>query len=644
MASDSSRRFHLIDLVMAVLFCGLVAATFSSRWGFDKSNGTFIAAGAVAASWYYLRYVRAAPICADCGARFFPANSPADATECPHCGEPQPRLRQALVRPSIVLCVTCLLMAISVMAAIAFAVDPSRASAPFSPGRLAALLIALSSAALCVLSIAWLFVSRSQKATAGGRVCDACGQPVNANQPAPSICPNCRSRKLNLDEFKQQQSKSNRSLLLVTVIVAMLGVSCLCWFVPSMFRAGNWLGLLVVGSLSGSLLFYAWKLARFLIQSRRLSGLLGEEETLAKARACAGEEGTIARTGETTIWYSGPDDPAPMLREELVAAHRRVESLLGETSIPDRPLRILCFHDRHALQKLYKTLLPHVDLSAHLGIFLQRPWNVMTLCTSPVLGRLEDPRSVAGSLYCVVLLEQSLGRLPVPWLHAGIAGALAVDRSRRTLIGLNRRMLTALADGIDWSEDMFITSATKLSKRLLRTNDPQSARKSEQFADQAWSIVEYLAGDQAPEPRKAAFRALLKDKRPPRRAEEAFFRHFGFGFGSLLDSWRQWVTDQGPGPDEPPTPDLRDALVKRVLPVIRDPLAPRGDRTQAIRNWKRAGTTFGADTLIDLLRNLGEINKEEIVWSLKAASAMPWGDDPDRWQAWWENSSTDPVA
>ena len=445
-------------------------------------------------------------------------------------------------------------------------------------------------------------------------------------------------------EFKQQQAAGNRSLLLLLAVMAIGAVYSLSLFVPSMFRSANWLGLLVIGSLSVSSLFYAWKIARFLIQSRRLSGLLGEEETLAKARACAGEEGVTVRNAETTIWYSGPDNPAPMLHEEFVAARRRFETLLGEPAIADLPIRILGFHDRNALLKLYKTLLPNLDLSTHQGVYLQRPLNVITLCTSQVAGRLEDPRSIAGALYRTVLIEHAFGQLSALWLQAGLAGVLSAEGNRGKLFGLNRRMIAALAERIEWSEDLFVTSSIKLLKQLLQTKDFQSSRRSEQFTDQAWSILEYLAGEQAPETRTAAFRAFLKDKPASLRAEEVFFHHFGFGFGSLVDAWRQWVADQGPGPIEPPAPEIRDALVNRVLPLIRDPLAPRGDRIQAIRAWRKASTTLGADTLIDLLRNPGEIDKEEIIWSLKAASAMPWGDDPDRWQAWLDNSPAGSVA
>ena len=111
------------------------------------------------------------------------------------------------------------------------------------------------------------------------------------------------------------------------------------------------------------------------------------------------------------------------------------------------------------------------------------------------------------------LLEQAFGQLSAPWLQAGVAASLAASHDRGDLCGLNRRMLAALSERTEWSETLFTVSANQISKLLLRTNDRRSFRKSEQFNEQAWSIVEYLAGEQAPETQKAAFRAFVKDKR-----------------------------------------------------------------------------------------------------------------------------------
>ena len=309
MATDSPRRVHLIDLVMAVLFCGSVVAMFTSPSGIRDSNTTLTAAVSVGLFWYLLRYMRAALICDECGARFY------------------------------------------------------------------------------------LILERS---------------------PVSSICPNCRNRKLTQEQLRKDRAKSTRSTALTLGIMAIFGVSSLVWFIRSIFNSGNWTGLLAIGAISVISFLSAWQLVLFLVRSRRLSGLVGEEATLAKARACAGEDGSIARNGAATIWYSGPDDPVPMLNEEFLAAHRRFEALLGETAIPDQPLCILCFHDRDALSKFYKACFPNVDLSAQLGLYLQRPWNFMTLCTGLVAERFPDPRSLSGSLHSMVLLGRFCGQASRP--------------------------------------------------------------------------------------------------------------------------------------------------------------------------------------------------------------------------------------
>jgi hypothetical protein len=258
------------------------------------------------------------------------------------------------------------------------------------------------------------------------------------------------------------------------------------------------------------------------------------------------------------------------------------------------------------------------------------------LCTGSVAGRLSEPAARARSLYCSVLLAQMCGELPAPWLRSGLISALAECDRPGALAALNRRMLAALSDGTIWSEDMFTSSARRLSKVLFNTKVPRTAQRSQQFGDQAWSIVDYLLGESAPESRRASFRAFLKDKRSNSHHSEAFFQHFGFGFGTLLDLWREWVLARGIGTFEPPPADVRKALTAHVLPMIRDHTAARSERLQAIRDWCTAGAACGAELLIGLLRDPGEIPTEEITWALRGVSGMPWGDEPDRWQAWFD--------
>ena len=72
-----------------------------------------------------------------------------------------------------------------------------------------------------------------------------------------------------------------------------------------------------------------------------------EKPTLALARKSAREEGTLARTGPVTIWWSGPTDPVPMLTEQMETVRQRFEQLVDEP-VDTPPLRVLVFDKRRA--------------------------------------------------------------------------------------------------------------------------------------------------------------------------------------------------------------------------------------------------------------------------------------------------------
>jgi hypothetical protein len=161
-----------------------------------------------------------------------------------------------------------------------------------------------------------------------------------------------------------------------------------------------------------------------------------------------------------------------------------------------------------------------------------------------------------------------------------------------------------------------------------------------EFHFQSWSIVEYLCGERAPRDMRPELGAFLRDARSKADPEGSFRQHVGLGFGPLLDGWRPWVLDRGIGAYEPPPDRVRDGLLERVLPAIRDRRAKRGDRLVAIGEWVNAGFVLGADALIGLLREPGDLPKEQILWALCLVSGNAWGDEPDRWQAWWDDLPT----
>jgi hypothetical protein len=639
MPQHPSRRFYLADLVAAVVFCGALAAMSGTRRGTDESNLCVLIMTFVVVGWLAIRSRRNAPTCDECGRRFSPTNPPIPVVTCPHCGEPQTAFARSLTHRGVLLLVMLAVSVVSVIAAIAL--DRSNLGESLEWVRRAGVIIASVLAVLAGLSMVWLAFSLARLRRTGDRPCEVCHGVIPADRSVPSLCPRCLSRLADRDRAAKEQPDEDRIALFIIAGLAFLAVYELVRSIASMSQSGNWgrlPGLVMVTLMFGLAIGF---LTFLLILFRRRRRLLSDDGLLAYARQCAGEEGTVVENGPTTIWYSGTEDPVPMLHEEMAASHRRFECLLGETEIADPPIRILAFHDRDALLRFGKELFLTVDLAADLapaaGIHLDRPFCILVVGTRQVADRLDDPRAVAGSVLDAALIEQVYGTFLAPWVRTGVARALMACGRPGELVRLNRKMVAALSVGAAWSEELFSISAARMSRLLQEPRTPKRVRKVEQFGEQAWSIVEYLGGERAPEPRRTAFRAFLKDKRSKSRQAESFFQHFGFGFGSLLDAWRESVIDRGIGLDEPPLPRTRDGILHRVLPVIRDRQARRRDRIQAIRDWRRAGFAIGADALIDLLHEPRDIPKEEIVWALRMVSGMAWSDEPERWQTWWDD-------
>jgi hypothetical protein len=58
----------------------------------------------------------------------------------------------------------------------------------------------------------------------------------------------------------------------------------------------------------------------------------------------------------------------------------------------------------------------------------------------------------------------------------------------------------------------------------------------------------------------------------------------------------------------------------------------------------RAGYVVGAEALIELLREDGEIPRAEIIWSLEAISGLNHGHDIKRWTQWWDKLPQDAMG
>jgi hypothetical protein len=353
------------------------------------------------------------------------------------------------------------------------------------------------------------------------------------------------------------------------------------------------------------------------------------------ARRAAGKEGDVVRDGPWTIWYSGWSDPTPMVLDQLAAGVRRLEDLTGGTTIAMPTCRVVVLEDRGKFLAFHRPLIAGVDLASLDGLHLGSPYHLITLCTEPPPNRVASLESTMRLLAAHAGVEAAWGPRPPAWLQTGLARASgSTDASR--LDRLNRKMAAALAGEDAWSATLFSTSLVDLTRLLRGAGDSAKYRMLHQFHNQSWSIVEYLVGDRAPVERRAAMGAYLRGPRAKADPEAAFRGHLGLGFEELLEAWRAWVLGQGIGEYEPPPERVSADLVERVLPAIRDPQARRGDRLGALRDWASHGYPIGADAVIALLRDPGEIPKEELAWALSMVSGNSRSDDPDRWQAWWD--------
>jgi hypothetical protein len=487
---------------------------------------------------------------------------------------------------------------------------------------------------------AWVLVWSVMRSRRRRLVCEECGQrfhPSSRKATGPALCPRCRTRHLTGTQRKKEHFKNLGTWLVLWAVASFL-VGAFAQLGSSRSprtSAGSWLAMafLALGAIVGLLAVIIVVLVlSSLVRFRRLRN---ERYALAFAAKCAGREGEVVKShdGTTTVWYSGWTDPAPMILEQRDTARGRFAAFEGETR-PGAPIRVFCFDKRDAFLRFHMRIFPDLNFASLDGIYLARPHRMFTLCTEMASCRVTDPEKTARSLWTYAFLEDVVGLLPMPWIQMGLGKAVAAAGDAGELARLNRRMVASLDRGGAVSSDLFTLSPKDVRRLIRGSKEAEFFQKYQRLGDQSWSIVEYLCGERAPEERKAAFGAFLRADRLKVDQEGCFIQEFGFGFGSLLETWRQWVLDQGIGSHEPPPDRIRDSLVNRVLPVIRDHQCKRGDRILAIRHLGTTGYALGADTLISLLRNGDDIPKEEVVWALEMISGGARGEDPERWASW----------
>jgi hypothetical protein len=367
----------------------------------------------------------------------------------------------------------------------------------------------------------------------------------------------------------------------------------------------------------------------------RMLLLRSEKYDLGLARKSAGEEGEIHREGEVTIWLAKPSSNLSLITRELEVSRKRFEALMGEPVPLERPLRVICFSTRTQ----FTDYLRRVGLTLGGLDGLYQPGRSPRL----ILSDEEEPTRPVNSaellriLFTYHLKVTYKGFLPILWLNQGLAYRLADEgdtaEQARVHRWVHRDLVAGEALGAD---ELFRLKSPQIVRRLRKSEDLENFSFFRSFSHQAHSVVQYLCGEGAPTFRREQFVAFFKDLRPRDSCEAVFQRHLGQSFEQMLADWAEWVRAQGVGRHEPPSPRQRDALVRCIIPLVRDRGAKPSERVQAIRDMATAGFTLGADVLIEQLRHESkESLRAELVWALEHIAGLPLGDSVSRWEEWW---------
>jgi hypothetical protein len=438
--------------------------------------------------------------------------------------------------------------------------------------------------------------------------------------------------------LRREQFKGGLIILAALLLVGVLAAILLADWAASQLSVSSWIAGVVVILTTIAALISGLILGLIVVNLLRYGPLRSEHHVLALARRASGDAGNVQRLGPVTVWWSGDTDPVPLLMENMEAMRARFESLLGKETGCQIPLRILCFRQRSAFETFLKpysaaflTFLKSFD-----GIYLRQPYRIFALCTDEGAYNILDSETTARTLFCYHYVFESFphGSAAV-WLHRGLSKTLTSDDDDRAR--LNRKVLVSLSRTAITATGIFALDGRELAKLFKGWSNHADFVRLEDLYAQSWSVCEYLGGELASAQRRDQFRGFLRETRLKAQPEEPFKRHFGFGFDILVKTWREWVREQGVGSFTPVPSHIKHALMTRVLPLIEDRQARRNDRILAIRNVGSHGYALGANALIGLLQCDDVIPTEEVVWALEAISGMNYGDNRDRWTAWWNS-------
>ena len=206
----------------------------------------------------------------------------------------------------------------------------------------------------------------------------------------------------------------------------------------------------------------------------------------------------------------------------------------------------------------------------------------------------------------------------------------------------------ALANGTALSAAELFSQMTARAvvKQLRAQGEHEAFARFMQFRGQAWSVLEYLAGAEAPPDRLGRFQFI------PVRIEGG--RLSGSGVRAPLRSWIRcfarslanlgFAAERGHRTDCAAGDPCRDP--RATAP--RDP-ADRAkrfrDRIQAMPDAGRARDTSWAWPTRHSSRGAAWERDERFtptaIWALESISSLAWGSDAARWETWWAGRNPD---
>jgi hypothetical protein len=358
---------------------------------------------------------------------------------------------------------------------------------------------------------------------------------------------------------------------------------------------------------------------------------------LRAARNCARVVGETTWIDLNIVHSFEAEDPSAMLKKQIDLSRSRFESFIGEPVAIDNPLSFFVFGNRISFQAFFRwAFLYESDLD---GIYV--PWSRATIAVTTEMQayRFTEQQRMIRQLATYFYLDSYMKSRSPLWLQMGIANVIACGGDKMELARLNRKMLAALSRGDTLGTDGFFHFNPRSLITLMRDwQDPKNFRTYDQLVAQSWSFMEFLVSERR---RLENLRAFLRERVTKSRVEEVFSDRFGQGFEQALEGWRSWVLHRGIGFHEAPPPEIRAALIERVIPLVnnheRDPM----ERIGAIREMGKAGYLLGVDALIEVLANDDKIPDQEVVWSLEAISGLALGDDIAKWRAWFNQLPVD---